>query len=371
MTEVFLNVTNATAKARATDKITSGMTGVPVHITFDDVWQDLTPVLWCANDCKATATPMEIDGSNNSKIPWENCIAHKALYIGVTGTNADGSICIPTIWAKVCDVSASPLDSESTEHKEPTMDLLDQIRAIARKAELDIQAIVEAAERGDFKGDKGDQGPVGPKGDPFTYSDFTPEQLEGLRGPIGPIGPVGPQGNTGPRGPQGEIGPQGPAGPQGPIGRAFTYNDFTPAQLRNLTGPKGETGNPGPQGPAGPRGETGAVGPQGPVGPNGPKGDSGYSPTVTVQEIQNGHRVTITDKTGPKTFDVMNGEGGAVDGIVQVTDNPGPNNQMYFPETEDVYEFEVPTDDDINSLIDAKLTPIDALADDITEVVGA
>jgi hypothetical protein len=33
------------------------------------------------------------------------------------------------------------------------------------------------------KGDTGDTGPQGPKGDAFTYNDFTSAQLEALRGP--------------------------------------------------------------------------------------------------------------------------------------------------------------------------------------------
>ncbi len=34
-------------------------------------------------------------------------------------------------------------------------------------------------------------------------------------------------------------------------------------------------------------------------------GDDGYSPTVNVQEIPGGYRVTITDKSGPHEFDIL------------------------------------------------------------------
>ena len=47
------------------------------------------------------------------------------------------------------------------------------------------------------------------------------------------------------------------------------------------------------------------------------KAESGYfgvSPTVTVENINNGHRLTITDVNGKKTIDVMNGE--AYDSVV-------------------------------------------------------
>ena len=51
-------------------------------------------------------------------------------------------------------------------------------------------------------------------------------------------------------------------------------------------------------------------GDNGDTGPQGPKGDSGtdgISPTVTITPITGGHRITITDKDGTKTADVMDG----------------------------------------------------------------
>ena len=50
--------------------------------------------------------------------------------------------------------------------------------------------------------------------------------------------------------------------------------------------------------------------------PAGEDGEDGVSPTVSVTDITGGHRVTITDADGSKTFDVMDGEdgsGGSVD----------------------------------------------------------
>lgn len=38
-------------------------------------------------------------------------------------------------------------------------------------------------------------------------------------------------------------------------------------------------------------------------------GKDGYSPTIAVDDIEGGHRVTITDKDGAKKFDVMDGQG--------------------------------------------------------------
>ena len=128
------------------------------------------------------------------------------------------------------------------------------------------------------KGDKGDTGPQGPKGDAFTFEDFTPAQLASLKGPKGDTGSQGPQGEKGDTGAQGLKGDKGDTGPQGPQGEK---GDTGPQGPAGLKGPKGDTGPQGPQGekgdtgPQGPQGEKGDTGPQGPAGLKGPKGDTG------------------------------------------------------------------------------------------------
>lgn len=95
------------------------------------------------------------------------------------------------------------------------------------------------------------------------------------------IGPEGPQGKTG------LPGPQGPAGADGE------------------QGPKGDTGEAGPQGPAGESGKDGEP------GPPGQDGRPGVSPTVSVEDIEGGHKVTITDESGPHEFFVKDGSDGS------------------------------------------------------------
>ena len=78
-------------------------------------------------------------------------------------------------------------------------------------------------------------------------------------------------------------------------------------------GPAGPQGKPGPKGDPGADGKDGAQGPEGPAGPAGPAGSNGadgFSPTVAVADIDGGHSVTITDKTGEHKFDVLNGTSG-------------------------------------------------------------
>ena len=66
-------------------------------------------------------------------------------------------------------------------------------------------------------------------------------------------------------------------------------------------GPKGEIGIQGPQGPVGPKGDKGEQGPQGPQGPQG------FSPIATVSKTGNVSTITITDKNGTTTSQILDG----------------------------------------------------------------
>lgn len=52
----------------------------------------------------------------------------------------------------------------------------------------------------------------------------------------------------------------------------------------------------------------GKQGEQGIQGEKGENGEDGYSPTVSITDIENGHKVVIQDKEGEKSFDVFNGK---------------------------------------------------------------
>ena len=133
--------------------------------------------------------------------------------------------------------------------------------------------------------------------------------IQGPRGEKGDTGAPGPQGPQGEKGEKGEQGPEGPAGPQGETGSQ---------------GPQGQKGDTGQQGPAGPQGETGEQGPQGATGADG------FSPTITVTDITGGHRVTVTDAGGAKSFDVMDGAAGSGTGdmLASVYDAAGKQEQI-------------------------------------------
>ena len=52
-------------------------------------------------------------------------------------------------------------------------------------------------------------------------------------------------------------------------------------------------------------------GAQGLPGEQGPAGANGVSPTISIEAIDGGNRVTITDANGPKVFNVMDGKDGS------------------------------------------------------------
>lgn len=150
-------------------------------------------------------------------------------------------------------------------------------------------------------------------------------ELRGAPGPAGPKGDAGPAGRDGVscthswegsvltvtsasgtsssdlRGPKGDAGPQGPAGAVGPKGDAFTYDDFTQAQLAALVGPKGERGETGLRGATG---VTGAQGPQGPRGETGPAGAAGRDGAdATIADVA----ATVDASTGTPAVSVTLG----------------------------------------------------------------
>lgn len=182
------------------------------------------------------------------------------------------------------------------------------------------------------------------------------KSFEVLNGENGADGATGPQGAPGTPGVTGPAGPQGAQGIQGNPGKPFLIYKVYPTKadmdagyatdglqegqlvgISTVTGGddgghlyiKGATayefffdlstvdgiaGPQGPQGIQGPTGPAGAVGPQGSPGAAGADGEDGFSPTVAVSEITGGHNVTITDASGPHSFDVMDGESGSETG---------------------------------------------------------
>lgn len=140
---------------------------------------------------------------------------------------------------------------------------------------------------------------------------------KGEQGVQGIPGEAGAKGDTGEKGADGAKGDPGEAatitigsvtsGAQASVENAGTAN----AAVLNFVLPKGEKGDTGLQGATGEAGAKGEQGEPGKNGSDGKNGEDGFSPSVAVEAVENGTKVTITDKTGDKTFTVKNGEKGA------------------------------------------------------------
>ena len=109
----------------------------------------------------------------------------------------------------------------------------------------------------------------------------------------------------------GETGPTGPAGENGYSPRIFVREIEGGKQLviTDYSGSQTVTINNGKDGAAGTNGADGAP---------GANGTDGVSPTVAVTDISGGHQVTITDKDGDKSFNVMDGKDGTGGGDTTV-----------------------------------------------------
>ncbi|WP_444118083.1 hypothetical protein [Alistipes putredinis] len=205
----------------------------------------------------------------------------------------------------------------------------------------------EVGPKGDTgeQGPKGDTGATGPKGDTGATGAQGPK---GETGATGATGPQGPKGETGARGPQGEQGIQGETGPAGPQGAkgdkgdAFTYSDFTAAQLAALKGDKGDTG------PQGEKGDTGVTGPTGPEGPRGPQGEQGPQGKTGPQGEQGPAGPKGETGSGFKVLGVY-GTKTALDAAQKATAAAGDAYGVGTAEPYDIYIFDGITGEFINN----------------------
>lgn len=252
---MLIGIDGAHAAVRKQDILTVGMVGVVAKFSFfDETWDGLgkTAVFRQGN-----VTKDALIFNDEVTIPWEVLqMPGVPVQIGVYGTNSDGSIVIPTVWATTNPVrdGADPSGDESYPE---APSVAEQVLAASSTALQIAEDVKSRADSGEFIG------PQGPKGD------------------------TGPQGADGAQGPKGDTGATGPQGPEGP---------------------KGDTGATGPQGP---KGDTGATGPQGETGPQGPKGSDGArgADGVSVTHRWNGTVLEVTSASGTTSADLKGAKG--------------------------------------------------------------
>lgn len=110
-----------------TETLTSGMVGKQIQLLFDDSWADLTKtVVFRAGDTSRVV----MDAASLVTIP-EDVLARPfgKLYVGVYGTDADGTVVIPTIMAEgpMIRYGADPIEDETAKELPVWENLQNQI----------------------------------------------------------------------------------------------------------------------------------------------------------------------------------------------------------------------------------------------------
>lgn len=309
MTKIYLFCKGATARAKVEGQITAKAVGLPVEILWDADWQPLRRILKVR--CGDVERSVELGSRKTGIIPWECLTAGQMLEIGLDGWDEDGSLRIPTNWAK-CEIvrqsvadadgdaaqnptppEASGMPGEDGGYYTPSVDSDGNLTWTASREDM------PAAAGANIKGPKGDTGAQGP---------------QGTQGPKGDTGDQGPQGDTGAKGDKGDKGDTGAAGytpvrgvdywteadkqeiidsiPSGGTGAggedggyyipsvdsdgnlswAASKSGMQAVSGANIKGPQGQKGDTGAQGP---KGDTGA---KGDTGEKGDTGAAGYTP---------------------------------------------------------------------------------------------
>ena len=140
MTSIKLTVTGAEAWASVTGILTSGMVGIPVTIEYDEAWDGLTKNLMCR--CSPWGSD---DGEIRTRlnVGEASTVAHEVmqpdmyLYLGVEGFSADGTLVIPTAWAKCgkIEYGANTCEDPSTD---PELTVWNQIQTEMEQIRQDV-----------------------------------------------------------------------------------------------------------------------------------------------------------------------------------------------------------------------------------------
>lgn len=156
MKAIKIAVTGSDACVTEKPVITSGMVGLPVEFTFDEVWNGLgKSAVFRAGSRSYPVSCLQ----SSAIVPWE--VLEKpgvGLYVGVIGADEKGIVKIPTVWTLV-DTIAPGVRLPDTVAEDPTPSVYDQILTMANKAMETAELVREDADNGAFIG------PAGPKGD--------------------------------------------------------------------------------------------------------------------------------------------------------------------------------------------------------------
>lgn len=149
------------AQAVADNPVTTGSVGISVQFYFSPDWDALQKIaVFRAGD---TAVDVALTGDTTTVPADVLTTAGLPLMIGVYGAAADGTVVIPTVWAKTATIKAGTAPS-GVDPSEPTPSWVAQVQQIAEDAYNMANDVKEAAENGEFDGEPGENGVGVPAG---------------------------------------------------------------------------------------------------------------------------------------------------------------------------------------------------------------
>lgn len=171
--------------------LTAGSAGPEVSFAFDRDWKGLSRTAVFRGS--GTAADLLLTDDGPVRIPPEVMAkAGARVEVGVYGTNASGTVVIPTIWCRIGQARGGT-EPSGNGVAEITPSLAQQVLAAASAAAEQTAELLERADNGEFIGPQGPRGETGPQGE------------QGLQGPKGDKGETGPQGERGEQGPAGGV----------------------------------------------------------------------------------------------------------------------------------------------------------------------
>lgn len=148
---IRVTIKNRSAVAVPLSPVTSGAVGIPVQFSFSDDWAELQKIAVFRNGKTSVDVALAED---SCAAPPETLITGDLLWIGVYGSNTEGNIIIPTVWANAGMVKEGTMPS-GVDPSEPTPSWVAQVQEAAETALATATAVQEAAEAGEFDGEDG------------------------------------------------------------------------------------------------------------------------------------------------------------------------------------------------------------------------
>ena len=139
MKSIKITVTDCLASVPETLCVVSGTVGLPVEFSFDDAWAGLNKTAVF----RANGKTMDVlNVTSFATVPWELLKTPGCrLWAGVYGTNPDGNLQIPTVWADlgVIQPGADPSGDESAD---PSLPVWEQMRGELGEIDAALEHII-------------------------------------------------------------------------------------------------------------------------------------------------------------------------------------------------------------------------------------